>query len=38
MESDIMDLLLLVADLSTQLSRQQQPDIMEIEIASPVFK
>ena len=38
MESDVLDLLLLISDLSKRLSQQQQQDIVEIEIASPAFK
>lgn len=37
-ESDVLDLLLLVSNLSTRLDQQRQPDVLEIEIASPAFK
>lgn len=37
-ESDVMDLLLLISNLSSRLDQQRQSDILEIEISSPAFK
>lgn len=37
-ESDIVELLLLISGLTAKLDNQRQQDIVEIEIASPGFK
>lgn len=38
LESDIMDLLILIKDQASTINNQSQKDIVEIEIQSPSFK